>query len=124
MLKTLLATTALATLLATGAIAQDATATTTPMATDATTPTGMTYTQVDTDNLATKVIGQTVYASSAADAEAIGNINDLVVSEFGRRKRRNHWCRRLSGHWREAGRRCLFGSPLEHGRRQLLPPGA
>jgi hypothetical protein len=41
------------------------------------------YTQVDTDRLATKIIGSPVYASAAADAENFGNITDLVLDQNG-----------------------------------------
>lgn len=96
MLRTLLTTTAFAAMLATGAIAQDTTtapATEAPAAasTDATMSadaatssilaTG--YTVTDKDNLATEIIGQQVYSSDAADAEHIGDVNDLVVGPAG-----------------------------------------
>lgn len=41
------------------------------------------YTQVDTDRLATRIIGQPVYDGTAADANNLGNINDLVLNEGG-----------------------------------------
>ncbi len=41
------------------------------------------YTQVDTDNLASRIIGQPVYDGTAADANNLGNINDLVLNESG-----------------------------------------
>jgi sporulation protein YlmC with PRC-barrel domain len=91
MIRTLLATTAIATLLATGAIAQDAAAPATPA--DSTTteaavaaPTSLLatgYTVTDKDNLATEIIGKQVYSSEAADAEHIGDVNNLVIGENG-----------------------------------------
>ena len=41
------------------------------------------YAQVDTDRLATRIIGQPVYDGPAADANNLGNINDLVLTEGG-----------------------------------------
>jgi len=41
------------------------------------------YVAVDTDNLATKLIGMPVYSSPADDAEEIGTVNDLVFAEDG-----------------------------------------
>lgn len=77
MIRTLLTTTALAALLTGGAMAQaTTTATPAPGAFGA-------YTATDSDNLATEIIGKQVYASAAADAEHIGDINNLVVGEDG-----------------------------------------
>lgn len=82
MIRTLLTTTALAALLTAGAVAQDAA----PM-TDATTiqPFDLTtgYQAVDTDDLATRIIGAPIYTSAANDAEHIGDINDLVLDQSG-----------------------------------------
>lgn len=110
MIRTLLATTAIATLLTAGVIAQDATtpadpnapATEAPAApetapadtttTTTTTETTVTapasilatgYTVTDKDNLATEIIGKQVYSSEAADAENIGNVNNLVIGDNG-----------------------------------------
>jgi len=106
MIRTLLATTALATLLTAGAIAQDAAAPADPNAAPATeapaapadantaattepaavAPTSLLatgYTVTDKDNLATEIIGKQVYSSEAADAEHIGDVNNLVVGENG-----------------------------------------
>ena len=41
------------------------------------------YTRVDTDRLASKIIGSPVYDSTAADANNLGNINDLVLDQNG-----------------------------------------
>lgn len=84
MLRKLLTTTALAALLATGAVAQDAPATTeTNIAAPASALLSSGYASVDTDNLATKIIGMPVYSSTAADADNFGEINDLVVNADG-----------------------------------------
>lgn len=111
MIRTLLATTAVAALMTAGAIAQDAApaapATDAPMTTDApaTTDTvtgtsvdagamqttGMSqswdmsagYTAVDTDNLASRLMGMPVYSTAGDDAEEIGTVNDLVFSNNG-----------------------------------------
>lgn len=77
MIRTLLATTALATLVATGAYAQTAPA---PAA-----PAEQTETQVKhaDGHLASNIIGQTVYNSSGDDGENIGSVTDLVISPDG-----------------------------------------
>lgn len=41
------------------------------------------YTAVDTDNLATRLIGQPVYSGTGDDAEEIGSVNDLVFTQDG-----------------------------------------
>ena len=76
MIRTLLTTTALTALLTGGAMAQAAT-TATPA------PGTLSYSVTDSDNLATEIIGKQVYSSAAADAEHIGDINNLVVAEDG-----------------------------------------
>ncbi|HTO28771.1 MAG TPA: PRC-barrel domain-containing protein [Devosia sp.] len=116
MIRTLLATTALAALLSAGAIAQDAApaadpaapatteapaapaadgaATATPVEsgameeTDINEPWDMSagYVAADTDNLGTRLIGQPVYSTAGDDAEEIGNIDDLVFDENGQIK--------------------------------------
>ncbi len=105
MFRTLLTTTAIATLLTAGAIAQDTTTTpateapaTEAPATDTpamdapaaetaapldTSILATGYTVTDKDNLATEIIGKQVYSSSAADAEHIGDVNNLVIGENG-----------------------------------------
>lgn len=109
MIRTLLATTAFAALLSSGAIAQDAAAPADPAApaatqapadpaaqaapiesgaveeTDVNEPWDMSagYTVADTDNLGTRLIGQPVYSSAGDDAEEIGNIDDIVFDENG-----------------------------------------
>lgn len=108
MIRTFMTTTALAALLASGAIAQDAPAIEAPAAgteaqtetemevveevevvtTDANTQMGAAslaqgYNVVDTDNLASNIMGAPVYSSTADDADQIGDISDLVVNENG-----------------------------------------
>jgi len=41
------------------------------------------YAQVDTDQLATKIIGQPVYDGTDANSDNVGKINDLVVNGDG-----------------------------------------
>ena len=41
------------------------------------------YTAADTDNLATRLIGQSVFSSPGDDAENIGKVTDLVFNEGG-----------------------------------------
>lgn len=41
------------------------------------------YARVDTDRLATRILGMPVYDSTAADANNLGDINDLVLNESG-----------------------------------------
>lgn len=41
------------------------------------------YTQIDSDRFATRIIGQPVYDGPAADANHLGDINDLIVDERG-----------------------------------------
>ena len=108
MIRTLLASTAIAALLSTGAIAQDAApaapvTTEAPAATDTAPVTGTDvdsgavqttevnepwdmsagYVAADTDNLGSRLIGQPVYSAAGEEGEEIGNITDLVFSESG-----------------------------------------
>jgi sporulation protein YlmC with PRC-barrel domain len=79
MMRTLLSTTALVALLSTGAIAQDAAATAgnnSELLTQG-------YSIVDTDGLASKLLGFPVYNAAANEAERIGEINDIVIGENG-----------------------------------------
>lgn len=77
MIRNLLATTAIATLVATGAYAQTDPA---PMA-----PMEQTVPQVihAEGHLASNIIGQTVYSGAGDDAENIGSVTDLVISPDG-----------------------------------------
>jgi sporulation protein YlmC with PRC-barrel domain len=78
MIRKLLATTAIATLVATGAYAQTAPAPAAPMEQTAAPEV------IHADgHLATNIIGQTVYNSAGEDAENIGSVNDLVVASDG-----------------------------------------
>jgi sporulation protein YlmC with PRC-barrel domain len=86
MIRKLLTTSALVALIATGAYAQNAAAPAAPAA--AATAAGRSlvtiatgYTLQSSDNLASKLIGQSVYASTASDAPEVGKIKDLVVSQ-------------------------------------------
>lgn len=86
MIRTLLTTTALAALLTTGAIAQEAatsTTTTTEAPAAGTDMLTQGYQFVDTDGLASRLIGFPVYTSAAADAERLGEINDLIINKSG-----------------------------------------
>lgn len=85
MIKTLLTTTAVVALLATGSLAQDQTAapaTTTEAPAQSLLASG--YLPTDTDNLASEIMGKPVYSSTATDAEQIGDINNLVIGPDGR----------------------------------------
>lgn len=74
-MRTLLTTTALFALMSMGAVAQQTT----------TNPELLTrgYQLVDTDGLASKLLGFPVYSSTTGDAEQIGEINDIVIGESG-----------------------------------------
>jgi sporulation protein YlmC with PRC-barrel domain len=86
MFKMLLASTALATMVTTSAMAASETTTST-----ATTTSGSeTVVMTDKDaamhmnnNLASNLIGSSVYGSSSEDADMIGDINDIVISPEG-----------------------------------------
>ena len=86
MIRNLLATTAIATLVATGAFAQDATtpapapAEPAPMTEGATTAAP----KVSTDgHLATQIIGESVYNGTGEDAQNVGDVNDIVIGADG-----------------------------------------
>ncbi len=94
MIRKLLATTAIATLVSTGAFAQTATTTTEPAQAPAATetapaaqaPEGMAVDQSQVSSegqLASNLIGENVYNSTADDAEKVGDVNDLVLSPEG-----------------------------------------
>ncbi len=84
MIRNLLATTAIATLVASGAYAQDTTAPAepAPMTQDAAPATAETTTAVD-GYLASNMIGETVYNGTGDDAENIGEVNDIVLNAEG-----------------------------------------
>ena len=85
-MRTLLTTTALVALFTAGAIAQEAAQPAAnanqPAATDSNLLT-QGYDILDTDGLASKLLGFPIYSSAANDAEQIGEINDLVIGEDG-----------------------------------------
>lgn len=89
MIRNLLATTAIATIVATGAYAQTTTPTTTqdPAATTTTqapaAPQQVEMVKRADGFLANNLIGQSVYNGIGDDAENIGDINDLVISPEG-----------------------------------------
>lgn len=83
MIRTLLATTALATLLAGGAIAQQTTPpTTAPSAAPAESQTQQMVVHAE-GHLASNIIGEAVYNSTGDDAEDIGDVSDLVITNEG-----------------------------------------
>lgn len=80
MIRTLLATTAIATLITGGAIAQ----TTTPSDPAATPDTQQTEMRIHAEGLlASELIGESVYNGTSAEAENIGEITDLVILQDG-----------------------------------------
>lgn len=81
MIRNLLATTALATLVATGAMAQDATK---PAPAEPVPMTQEAAPAVKADgHLATQFIGETVYNGTGDDAQHIGDVNDIVIGADG-----------------------------------------
>jgi sporulation protein YlmC with PRC-barrel domain len=85
MIRNLLATTALATLVSTGVYAQDATQPAQPAApATTTTETAPAAPVVQADGfLASDLIGETVYNGTGDDAEKIGDVNDIVLAAGG-----------------------------------------
>jgi sporulation protein YlmC with PRC-barrel domain len=85
MIRKLLATTALATLVATGALAQEAPA---PAPADPAQPAQMEQEAAPVvkaeGNLATQIIGENVYNSTSEDAEHVGDVNDIVIGTDGK----------------------------------------
>ena len=82
MIRNLLATTALASLIATGAFAQDATTTAPAPADPAMQDTAAPVVKAD-GHLATQIIGETVYNGTGDDAQNIGDVNDIVIGADG-----------------------------------------
>ncbi len=82
MIRNLLATTALATLVSTGVYAQDATAPADPAAPATQTAPAQPVVQAD-GFLATDLIGENVYNGTGEEAEKIGDVNDLVIASDG-----------------------------------------
>jgi sporulation protein YlmC with PRC-barrel domain len=83
MIRKLLATTALATLVASGAYAQDTTtpAPATPPAAESAAP--QAPTTVAEGELATNIVGESVYNGTGDDAESIGKVSDIVFDRDG-----------------------------------------
>jgi sporulation protein YlmC with PRC-barrel domain len=87
MIRKLLATTAFATLIASGAFAQE-TQPAAPADPAVTAPAGTASApaRVDGEHLASNIIGEAVYNGNGQDAERIGDVNDLVVDKDGKIK--------------------------------------
>ena len=83
MIRNLLATTALASLIATGAFAQDATTTAPAPADPAMQDAAAPVVKAD-GHLATQIIGETVYNGTGDDAQNIGDVNDIVIGADGK----------------------------------------
>lgn len=90
MIRNLLATTAIATLVATGAFAQDATTPAPEPATPAPTESAPATDQAakapqltGEGHLATQIIGENVYNGTGDDAQSIGDVNDIVIGTDG-----------------------------------------
>lgn len=81
MIRKLLATTALASLMATGVMAQDAT-TPAPSGAPAVEQPAAPMVRAD-GHLASNIIGESVYNGTADDAESIGKVSDLVLDKDG-----------------------------------------
>ncbi|MBI1621411.1 PRC-barrel domain-containing protein [Aquamicrobium zhengzhouense] len=79
MIRNLLATTAIATLVATGAYAQTTTTTEPTMQTEQAAP----QVKHAEGHLASNLIGETVYNGTGDDAENIGSVTDMVISNQG-----------------------------------------
>jgi sporulation protein YlmC with PRC-barrel domain len=84
MIRTLITTTALTTaLLVAPAFAQEAATNQPAQGTAGSDLLSQGYEVVDTDGLASRLLGFPVYTSAANDAERLGEINDLVVNQDG-----------------------------------------
>jgi sporulation protein YlmC with PRC-barrel domain len=84
MIRNLLATTALATLIATGAYAQSAT-TPAPAQSPAVQESGAATVRAE-GSIVTNIIGESVYNGTGDDAEIIGNVSDVVFDKDGQAK--------------------------------------
>lgn len=84
MIRNLLATTALATLIATGAYAQSAT-TPAPAQSPAVQESGAATVRAE-GSIVTNIIGESVYNGTGDDAESIGNVSDVVFDKDGQAK--------------------------------------
>lgn len=85
MIRTLMATTALATLLVSGAYAQTTAAPADPAAPAVQNTAPAAIVTLD-ENLATNIIGESVYNGTADNAESIGKVSDVVFDETGKAK--------------------------------------
>ncbi|MCF1503241.1 PRC-barrel domain-containing protein [Afifella sp. H1R] len=83
MIRTLMASTAIAALLTTGAIAQTQPAPQNETTQAQSTTEGVKTQQKQGEDLASSWMGQTVYSSAGPDAEEVGDIDDLLVDENG-----------------------------------------
>ncbi|MCP9229577.1 PRC-barrel domain-containing protein [Mesorhizobium sp. LMG 17147] len=83
MIRTLLTTTAVATLIATGAFAQSATTPAPAQPPAVENPAPAAPVQRAEGSLATNIIGESVYNGTGADAQNIGNVSDIVFDERG-----------------------------------------
>lgn len=86
MIRNLLATTAIATLLATGAYAQTTTQpapAAAPAATDSAAPADQAPVERADGYLASNIIGETVYNGTGDEAENIGEVKDIVMAKDG-----------------------------------------
>lgn len=83
MIRNLMATTALAALVATGAYAQD-TMTPTPAPADPAPMEDAAPTVQADGHLATQIIGENVYNGTGDDAAHIGDVNDIVIGQDGK----------------------------------------
>ncbi|MDQ0326862.1 sporulation protein YlmC with PRC-barrel domain [Rhodopseudomonas julia] len=83
MIRTLMASTAIAALLTTGAIAQTQPAKPNETTQAQSTTQGVQTQQKQGEDLASTWIGQTVYSSAGPDAEEVGDVDDLLVDENG-----------------------------------------
>jgi sporulation protein YlmC with PRC-barrel domain len=86
MIRTLMATTALATLLVSGAYAQSTTAPAYPAAPAVQDTTPAAIVTLENGNLASNIIGESVYNGTADNAESIGKVSDVVFDETGKAK--------------------------------------
>lgn len=82
MIRTLLATTALAAFLASGATAQDAATKADPAEAAQQVPAGY-FSAAPEQVLASSVLGKTVYTGADEQGEAIGDVNDVVINANG-----------------------------------------
>lgn len=84
MIRKLLMSTAIASLVATGAVAQSASPSATPSTSENLPAQQETERTTQAEgHLASDLMGETVYNSAGEDAEAIGDVNDLVIGEDG-----------------------------------------